>query len=73
VARLTGEDRYDVVVCDRMETADLAKWKNLAKHPIADFWEPEDLFEQLERHAESIEAVVPIWAPSRRRPNRTPT
>lgn len=62
VARLTGEDRYDVVVCDRMETADLAKWKNLAKHPIADFWEPEDLFEQLERHAEEIEAVVHMGA-----------
>jgi ADP-L-glycero-D-manno-heptose 6-epimerase len=62
VARLTGEDRYDVVVCDRMETADLAKWKNLAKHPIADFWEPEDLFEQLERHAEAIEAVVHMGA-----------
>ena len=62
VARLTGEDRYDVVVCDRMETADLAKWKNLAKHPIADFWEPEDLFEQLERHAEEVEAVVHMGA-----------
>jgi len=62
VARLTGEDRYDVVVCGRMETADLAKWKNLAKHPIADFWEPEDLFEQLERHAEAIEAVVHMGA-----------
>ncbi|NBW07875.1 MAG: ADP-glyceromanno-heptose 6-epimerase [Caulobacteraceae bacterium] len=62
VARLTGEDRYDVVVCDRMETADLAKWKNLAKHPIADFWEPEDLFEQLERYAESIEAIVHMGA-----------
>jgi ADP-L-glycero-D-manno-heptose 6-epimerase len=62
VARLTGEDRYDVVVCDRLETADLAKWKNLAKHPIADFWQPEELFEMLERHAEAIEAVVHMGA-----------
>ncbi len=38
VARLTAETAYDVVVCDRLETADLAKWKNLAKHAIADFW-----------------------------------
>ena len=62
VARLTAEDRRDIVVCDRLETADLAKWKNLAKHPIADFWQPEELFEQLERHAESIEAVVHMGA-----------
>ena len=62
VARLTTEDRRDIVVCDRLETADLAKWKNLAKHPIADFWQPEELFEQLERHAESIEAVVHMGA-----------
>ena len=62
VARLTAQDRHDVVVCDRLETADLAKWKNLAKHPIADFWSPEELFEQLERHAEAIEAVVHMGA-----------
>jgi len=62
VARLTAETVYDVVVCDRLETADLAKWKNLAKHAIADFWSPEELFEQLERHAERIEAVVHMGA-----------
>ncbi|MBB5770603.1 ADP-L-glycero-D-manno-heptose 6-epimerase [Brevundimonas vesicularis] len=62
VARLTAETAYDVVVCDRLETADLAKWKNLAKHAIADFWSPEELFEKLERHAERIEAVVHMGA-----------
>lgn len=62
VARLTAEDRHDIVVCDRLETADLAKWKNVAKHPIADFWSPEALFEQLERHAGAIEAVVHMGA-----------
>ena len=62
VARLTAETAYDVVVCDRLETADLAKWKNIAKHPIADFWAPEELFEQLERHADRVEAVVHMGA-----------
>ncbi|WP_313444399.1 ADP-glyceromanno-heptose 6-epimerase [Brevundimonas sp.] len=62
VARLTAETAYDVVVCDRLETADLAKWKNVAKHAIADFWSPEELFEQMERHAERIEAVVHMGA-----------
>jgi len=62
VARLCESGAWDVVVCDRLETADLAKWKNLVKHPIADFWAPEEMFEQLERHAERIEAVVHMGA-----------
>ena len=62
VARLTADTAYDVVVCDRLETADLAKWRNLAKHAVADFWAPEELFEQLERHAARIEAVVHMGA-----------
>ncbi len=62
VARLCAEDRRDVVVCDRLEDAALGKWKNIAKHPVADFWQPEELFEQLERHAESVEAVVHMGA-----------
>lgn len=62
VARLCEEDRHEVVVCDRLEDADLGKWKNIAKHPIADFWQPEEMFEQLERHAEAVEAVVHMGA-----------
>ena len=62
VARLTADTAYDVVVCDRLETADLAKWRNLAKHAVADLWAPEELFEQLERHAARIEAVVHMGA-----------
>ncbi len=62
VARLTAETAYDVVVCDRLETADLAKWKNLAKHPVADFWSPEEGFAHLERHADRIETVIHMGA-----------
>lgn len=62
VARLCAEDRRDIVVCDRMEDAASGKWKNLAKHGIADFWQPEELFEKLERHAEAIEAVIHMGA-----------
>ena len=62
VARLCKSGAWDVVVCDRLETADLAKWKNIAKHPIADLWAPEELFEQLERHADRIEAVIHMGA-----------
>ena len=62
VARLTAETAYDVVVCDRLETADLAKWKNLSKHRVADLWAPEELFHKLEQHAEMIDAVIHMGA-----------
>ncbi|MET4683646.1 ADP-glyceromanno-heptose 6-epimerase [Brevundimonas faecalis] len=62
VARLCEGGAWDVVVCDRLETANLAKWKNIAKHPVADLWAPEELFEQLERHADRIEAVIHMGA-----------
>ena len=62
VARLCAEGRRDVVVCDRLEDAALGKWKNLAKHAIADFWQPEEMFAQLERHADRVEAVVHMGA-----------
>jgi len=62
VARLCAMQAWDVVVCDRFETADLGKWKNIAKHPVADVWAPEALFEQLERHADRIEAVIHMGA-----------
>lgn len=62
VARLCADGSRDVVVCDRMEEAALGKWKNIAKHRIADFWQPEELFEKLERHAEAVEAVIHMGA-----------
>ncbi len=62
VARLCAEDQADIVVVDRLETADSGKWLNLAKHPIADFWAPEALFDQLERHAGAIDAIVHMGA-----------
>jgi ADP-L-glycero-D-manno-heptose 6-epimerase len=62
VSRLCAEDQWDVVVCDRLETADLGKWRNIAKSAIADFWHPEELFLQLDRHAGRIAAVVHMGA-----------
>jgi ADP-L-glycero-D-manno-heptose 6-epimerase len=62
VSRLTTEDRWDVVVCDRLEHADLGKWRNIAKSAIADFWHPEELFLQLDRHTERVSAIVHMGA-----------
>ena len=62
VSRLCAEDRWDVVVCDRLEDADSGKWRNIAKSPITDFWHPEELFAQLDRHAERVSAIVHMGA-----------
>lgn len=62
VARLTAEDNYDVVVCDRLETAASGKWRNLAKHDIADLWAPEELFEQLDGVGDRVSAIVHMGA-----------
>lgn len=62
VSRLSAEDRWDVVVCDRLEDANLGKWRNIAKSPIADFWLPEELFERLNRHVDHVSAVVHMGA-----------
>jgi ADP-L-glycero-D-manno-heptose 6-epimerase len=61
VARLTAEGR-DVVVCDRLREATLGKWRNLAKHPIADLIAPEDLFAWLANHGAELELVVHMGA-----------
>ena len=62
VSRLCAEDRWDVVVCDRLEGADLGKWRNIAKSAISDFWHPEEMFAQLERQADRISAVIHMGA-----------
>jgi ADP-L-glycero-D-manno-heptose 6-epimerase len=65
IAALLAEDRdLDVVVCDRLREAALGKWKNLAKHPIADFVAPEAMFGWLQANAAAIEAVIHMAAVS---------
>lgn len=62
VSRLCADGRWDVIVCDRLESADLGKWRNIAKSPIADFWQPEELFVQLDRHVDRVTAIVHMGA-----------
>jgi ADP-L-glycero-D-manno-heptose 6-epimerase len=64
VAKLTAEGDYDVAVCDRLREAETGKWRNLAKHPIADFVAPEALWDWLARHEDEIEAIVHMGAVS---------
>jgi ADP-L-glycero-D-manno-heptose 6-epimerase len=63
-AALVEQGRYDVAVCDRLRGADSGKWRNIAKHPIADFVAPDAMFEWLEQHEDDLEAVVHMAAVS---------
>jgi len=61
VAELTAEGR-EVIVCDRLRAAASGKWRNLAKHPIADLLAPEDLFAWLERNGSSLDLIIHMGA-----------
>lgn len=62
VATLLEQGDYEVAVCDRLEAAASGKWRNLAKHPIADFIAPEGLFGWLDAHAGELAAVIHMGA-----------
>jgi ADP-L-glycero-D-manno-heptose 6-epimerase len=61
VAELTAEGR-EVIVCDRLRAAASGKWRNLAKHPIADLLAPEDLFVWLEKNGSALDVIIHMGA-----------
>jgi ADP-L-glycero-D-manno-heptose 6-epimerase len=62
VARLCEDAGADVVVCDRLRQADLGKWRNIAKHPIADLIAPEELWPWLVDRGEDVDLVIHMGA-----------
>lgn len=64
VGRLARDLSLDVVVCDRLRDADLGKWRNIAKHPVADFVSPEEMSPWLEKRWQDVRAVVHMGAVS---------
>lgn len=64
VAKLAEDPTLDVVVCDRLREAELGKWRNIAKHPIGDFVQPDDMFDWLEKRWRDIEVIVHMAAVS---------
>jgi ADP-L-glycero-D-manno-heptose 6-epimerase len=64
VGRLAQDLSLDVVVCDRLREADLGKWRNIAKHPVADFVSPEDMLPWLEKRWQDVRAIVHMGAVS---------
>jgi ADP-L-glycero-D-manno-heptose 6-epimerase len=64
VAELTQDPGLEVVVCDRLRQADLGKWRNLAKHPIADIIPPDQLWPWLADQGRAVDLVVHMGAVS---------
>lgn len=62
VARLGESGAYDVAVCDHFGDASLAKWRNIAKHPVADIVTPAALPEWLAAHRRELAAIVHMGA-----------
>jgi ADP-L-glycero-D-manno-heptose 6-epimerase len=60
VAALCDRGGEDIVVCDRLRSGD--KWRNLAKHEIADLIAPEELFDFLDLRGADIDAIVHMGA-----------
>ena len=60
VAALTERGAADIIVCDWLGEGD--KWRNLAKHEVADLIAPEDLFGFLDLHEGRIETIFHLGA-----------
>ena len=60
VVAALSERQHDVVVCDWLGSDD--RWRNLAKHELADVVEPENLFAWLRRNTHQLSAVVHMGA-----------
>jgi len=62
VADLCARGGADIAVCDRLEGAETGKWRNLARHDIADLFAPEALTDWLARHDARVRAIVHMGA-----------
>ncbi|MGH7022330.1 MAG: ADP-glyceromanno-heptose 6-epimerase [Caulobacteraceae bacterium] len=62
VAELAADPSLDVAVCDWLGEAALGKWRNLARHPVADFVAPLDLPSWLETRGKDVEAIIHMGA-----------
>lgn len=62
VANLIKDPSFDVVVCDRLRGAETGKWRNLAKSPIHDFIDPDQIWDWLTRNHHELEAIIHVGA-----------
>ena len=64
IAAALVEQGYDVAVSDRLREAESGKWRNLSKHAIADFVDPDALPQWLAGRGKDVEAIVHMGAVS---------
>ena len=64
IAAALVEQGYDVAVSDRLRAADSGKWRNLSKHAIADFIDPDALPQWLAGRGAETHAIVHMGAVS---------
>jgi ADP-L-glycero-D-manno-heptose 6-epimerase len=62
VGSLCEDAGAEVVVCDRLRQAELGKWRNIAKHPVADLLAPEALWPWLAANGERVDLVIHMGA-----------
>lgn len=62
VAALAARGGGDIVACDYLGNKD--KWRNLAKHQVADIVKPDELFHFLEEHSNSVDMIFHMGAVS---------
>ena len=55
-----GARGAEVVVCDSFGAGD--KWRNLAKHPVADIVSPDSLIDYLKNESANVEAIMHLGA-----------
>lgn len=62
VSRLCARADADVVVCDRLRDATTGKWRNLARHAVADIVAPEEMDRWLQGRESGVVGVVHMGA-----------
>jgi ADP-L-glycero-D-manno-heptose 6-epimerase len=62
VGLLASSKDVDIVVCDRLRTADLGKWRNLLNHQIADIVDPDQILAWLDAHISDLDCIVHMGA-----------
>ena len=60
ISALAAKGEKEIIACDYL--GDAEKWRNLAKHEIADVVEPNRLFEFLESHNNSVDIIFHMGA-----------
>jgi len=62
VAELAESSSANLVICDRLRTADSGKWRNLAKHAIGDWIAPDMLWSWLDDRGRDVDLVIHMGA-----------